>query len=169
MTILLIEGRTLICKSFFKIPNTFLLCGIILFVPCSKHPRYSETSIKVKYTRGSTISANNARLQRNRQYRFWERVRGNGTPIRTPMTHTSYVVQCGRNPHAEDPSAREYLPKWLLALRRQLFDPPTKLPSPSSRCLLSQRFPFLAKHTQNFVFQLLVRRFWETWNSRLEE
>lgn len=47
------------------------------------------------------------------------------------MTHTSFVVQCGGNPHADvGVFAREYLPKWLLALRRQPFDSSTKLPAP---------------------------------------
>lgn len=59
----------------------------------------------------STTSRNTVGLQRNRRYRSEERVRDNGTLIRTPMTHTSSLAQCGRNPHAEDASALEYLRK----------------------------------------------------------
>lgn len=40
-----------------------------------------------------------------------------------PMLHTSLMVvahiECNRRPHVEDAPVREYLPKWLLVLRRR--------------------------------------------------
>lgn len=45
--------------------------------------------------------------------------------LEAPMLHTSSMVahvKCNRRPHAEHASAREYLLKWLLALRRRQCD-----------------------------------------------
>lgn len=121
---LIIEKQTLNAKkgtltrvSFVKVPVFFIATHNVtrsMFKTSAVFRNIHQSYIYMQ----SAISTNNDGLQRSRRYRSWERMRGNGTPIRTPMTHTSSVVQCGRNPHAEDASAREYLPKWLLALRR---------------------------------------------------
>lgn len=77
--------------------------------------------------------------------------------LEAPMLHTSLVVahnECNKRPHVEDAPAREYLPKWLLVLRRHsdrvstclpdhtcIFSTCGSCPARSTRTTLYSKFP----------------------------